>query len=99
MKGNGNDFGTLFRKLFFMLLPTCGQRTKYINKHKHLFKHIGKQLFFQPRSFPSDPELISIGDNVMIASGVSFVNHDVVSSMLNRKYNSQSFKSLGGAFK
>ena len=97
MKGNGNDFGTLFRKLFFMLLPTCGQRTKYINKHKDLFRHIGKQLFFQPRIFPSDPELISIGDNVMIASSVSFVNHDVVSSMLNKKYNTFNFKPFGGA--
>lgn len=97
MKGNGNGFDTLFRKLYFMLLPTCGQRTRYINKHKKLFKHVGEQLFFQSRNFPSDPELISFGNNVMIASNVSFINHDVISYLFNKKYKTLDFKPLSGA--
>lgn len=87
MKGNGNDIGALLRKLYFMLILTCGRRTNYIVKHKRLFKHVGDNLFFQPRKFPSDPELISFGDNVMVASGVSFINHDIVNTLINRKLN------------
>lgn len=84
MLGTGNNFHTLFRKLYFYLLPSSGARSRYIAKHKELFHHLGSHVFWQPRNFPSDPELISIGDNVMLASGVTFVNHDIVSQMLNR---------------
>lgn len=93
MKGNGNDIGTLLRKLYFMLIPTCGGRTNYIVKHNGLFKHVGDKFFFQPRNFPSDPELISFGDNVMVASGVSFINHDIVNTLINRKLKSGGGKS------
>lgn len=69
----------------------------YINKHKHQFKHIGGGgIFWQPRTFPTDPELISIGDNVKIASGVQFVNHDIIPHMLNKKYNTHDFLPMEG---
>ena len=32
MKGNGNSFGILVRKLIFFCLPTSGLRTRYILK-------------------------------------------------------------------
>ena len=91
MKGNGNSWSTLFQKLYFMVLPSSGKRTKYLVKHAHLFKHIGKNFFWQPRSFPSDPEFISIGDNVKIASGVEFINHDIIPHLLNSKYRTNDF--------
>ena len=69
MKGNGNGWSTLFQKLYFMFIPSSGKRTIYINKHANKFKHIGRGIFWQPRTFPTDPELISIGDNVMIGAG------------------------------
>ena len=40
---------------------------------------------------PSDPYLISIGDNVIIAAGVEFVTHDVFYHMFN---NSDKYKML-----
>lgn len=98
MKGNGNGYATLFRKLYFMLLPTSGMRSRYIMKHSGLFRRVGRDLFFQPRKFPSDPELISFGDNVMVASNVTFVNHDILSVLFNRKYNTLLFKTLGGGY-
>lgn len=82
-----------------MLIPTNGKRTKYIYRHKKLFHNIGKNLFFQPRIFPTDPELISIGDNVKIASGVEFINHDVCSAMLNCKFNTTMFQDMIGPIK
>lgn len=81
MKGNGNSWSTLLQKLYFKCLPTSGMRTRYIVKHKNNFHSVGEKLFFQPRNYPADPELISIGNNVKIASGVQFINHDVVNSM------------------
>ena len=45
MKGNGNGWSTQLQKLYFMLIPSSGRRTAYINKHKHLFKQIGGGYF------------------------------------------------------
>lgn len=53
-------------------------------------------IFWQPRTFPTDPELISIGENVMLASGVLFINHDIVPAMLNKKYKTRGFQSKRG---
>lgn len=41
MKGNGNGWSTLIQKLYFMLIPSSGKRTKYIIKHSYMFKHVG----------------------------------------------------------
>lgn len=97
MKGNGNGISTLLRKLYFMLIPTSGGRTKYIQKHKHQFHHVGDNLFFQPRNLPTDPELISFGDNVNIASNVSFINHDITNSMLRKCIDDFNVKDYSGA--
>lgn len=56
----------------------------------------GGGIFWQPRTFPADPELISIGDNVKIASGVLFINHDIVASMLNKKFDTREFVNKKG---
>ena len=96
MKGNGNSIGTLSQKLWFFLIPSSGARTKYIRKHAHLFRHVGEKLFWQPRKFPTDPEHISIGNNVKVSASVSFINHDVTGVMLNHKYNTREFQRLRG---
>ena len=78
-----------------MLLPTCGARSKYIRNHKYLFHHIGEKLFFQSRNFPSDPECISLGNNVMVAANVLFINHDITNALLNRS-KGLKLKTYGG---
>ena len=83
MKIKGQGLGKLCQKLYFMLIPTSGSRSKYIMKRSHLFKHVGENLFFQPRKFPDNPDLISIGDNVKVSSEVMFINHDIAYRMLN----------------
>ena len=45
--------------------------------------HIGKNVSFQTRKLPLYSELISIHDNVRIASRVNFITHDIVYAMLN----------------
>ena len=96
MKGNGNSWSVLLKKLFFMMIPTSGGRTRFIVEHSNEFKHIGGGVFFKPRMYPADPELISIGDNVKIASDVQFVNHDIIAHMLNAKFDTRSFNNFEG---
>lgn len=58
------------------------KRANYIKKKK-LFGAIGVHCCFQPYIFPQDPQCIFLGDNVLVASDVSFINHDQSDSLLN----------------
>ena len=71
-----------FSKLKLYLISDANKRTNIIVKNM-LFKSVGKNFFFQPRIIPDEPKLISFGDNVVVASGVTFVTHDVIDKVLN----------------
>lgn len=58
------------------------KRTAYLKK-KGVFGSIGEKCMIQSRKLPLYPELIFIGNNVRIASNVSFITHDVSHNMLN----------------
>lgn len=70
-------------KLRMYLISDANKRTKLLIKN-NVFKHVGKNFFFQPRIIPDEPKLISFGNNVVIASGVTFVTHDVIDKVLNK---------------
>lgn len=57
-------------------------RVDYMRKH-HIFASIGENCTIQKRKPPLYPELIRIGNNVHIASGVSFLTHDITHNVLN----------------
>lgn len=92
MKGNGNSITTLMQKLYFMMIPSSGARSQYLKKHKDIFHSFGENVFWQSRKFSADPELISIGSNVKIASDVVFVNHDIIHSCFNSMQSNYQFK-------
>lgn len=74
-------------KVKMYLISDAKKRTEVLIK-KNMFRKIGKNFFFQPRIIPDEPKLISFGDNVCIASGVTFVTHDVIDKVLNKmNYN------------
>lgn len=54
----------------------------------------GLHCYLQPFNYGTEPYLISMGDNVHVASGVTFVNHDIISSMLNYMFPDR--KSIPG---
>ena len=70
-------------KIKMYLIGNAAKRTKLLIK-KNLFRKVGKNFFFQPRIIPDEPKLISFGDNVSVASGVTFVTHDVIDKVLNK---------------
>ena len=76
------------KRLRIALIFESKKRTKYIVKH-NIFHNVGDNFFFQPRFIPADPELISFHNNVVVASNVTFITHDITHNMLNNlgEYN------------
>ena len=76
----------LLHTVMLWLKPSPYQRANYLRKHR-VFKHIGKNVSFMTRIVPLYSGLISIGNNVCIASNIHFVTHDVIHVMLNNIEN------------
>ena len=75
-------------------LLLCGEgyrRAEYIRKHK-LFGAMGENCYWHPWKMPGDPDLIFIHDNVNVSANVTFINHDMSSSLLNTMYHTNEFK-------
>lgn len=74
-------------KLAAVLIRNGYKKADFYRKH-NVFHHIGKNVMFLPTIVPSEPYLVSIGDNVKITANVRFVTHDVIQTMLklSKKY-------------
>lgn len=71
------------RRLFMlrlMLFRSGYRRAEYL-KEKNYFHHQGEHCYFVPHNFGTEPYLIGLGNNVYVASEVSFVNHDITAAM------------------
>lgn len=89
---------TLKRYWMMLRLISIGggySRAEYLKK-KHYFKSIGEHVYLQPWNFGTEPELISFGDNVHIASNVNFVNHDITCMMFNYMDKEHHYKIRQG---
>ncbi|MCQ2458081.1 MAG: acyltransferase [Clostridia bacterium] len=84
----------MFRNLRFFCLPMAESRRKYIVKHQ-VFASCGENLFWQPRKLPSDPKCIRLGNNVVVAADVTFINHDVIYLLINRMGKGPCKEHLG----
>lgn len=67
-------------RLYTVLSST--KRTKYLRDH-HVFGSIGENCNIMSRTVPLYAKLIKLGNNVRLASNVTFVTHDVTHVMLN----------------
>lgn len=72
-------FKTIYKK------KSAKWRGDYLRK-KHIFHHMGENVHLWG-GIPSDPYLISIGNNVIIAVSVEFVTHDIFYHALNQTYS------------
>ena len=73
------------KKARFMAMQNGFKRADYLRKHSALAV-IGQNVYFYSRIFPSDPQLLKLGDNVVICTNVRFVSHDRVDIMLSGMY-------------
>ena len=74
-----------------LLTPNPWNRVEYMRKKK-VFRSLGEEVMIQNPKLPLYPNLISIGSNVFLATGVTFLTHDVVHCVLNAAYNTDKFK-------
>ena len=71
------------RYLIYCLLHRGGyDHGEFLKKH-HAFHKQGEKCFFQPWKLPADAKYINLGNNVVVASDVDFICHDVIHNMLN----------------
>ncbi|NLJ93948.1 MAG: acyltransferase [Clostridiaceae bacterium] len=71
----------LLLSVCLLFLPFARWRAAFLRKLR-VFHHIGEKVTIQSRKIPLYPELISIHNNVSLASGVLFVTHDVIHVVL-----------------
>ena len=76
------DLKRAWTQLRMLTFSSGVRRTAYLRK-KGIFGSIGEKCMIQSRKVPLYPELIFIGNNVRIASDVTFITHDVSHNMLN----------------
>ena len=74
------------KKLLLILrisLTNKGRKKATILKKSGAFKLFGENNFWYSRIIPSDCEMISIHNNVKVATNVYFCTHDVIHDLLN----------------
>ena len=67
-------------KMFFIRDPY--KRVEYL-REQNIFHSLGENVMIMNRKLPLYANLISIGNNVFMATGVSFLTHDVAHAVLN----------------
>ena len=83
--------------------PSCaffcvggGYKRAEFLKNTHYFKAQGEHCYLQPWNFGTEPDMISFGNNVHVASGVTFVNHDITALMFRYMENDSSIQERKG---
>ncbi len=75
-------FERLWQSFRLFIIRSSAARTEYIRK-QHVYGAIGDNCTIQKRKVPLYANLIRLGNNVHIASNVSFLTHDVSHMVLN----------------
>lgn len=73
----------LRNQLQFFLINDPYKRGDFL-REKGLFHKVGKNVSYQPRKIPLYGELIEIGDNVCVGSGVIFCTHDGMGAVFSQ---------------
>lgn len=71
-----------FIRLFFAMIPSAQTRSRLLKKFGY-FKAMGQNVHFQPRKMPADPKFIIFHNNIVVASAVTFITHDVMHYIFN----------------
>lgn len=77
---------------------TAIERAEYA-KSNNIFHSMGNNCMLMFRKVPLHSKLISFGNNVWVASNVSFITHDVIHRMINNMYGKEFFSEKIGCIK
>lgn len=86
----------MLRIIRIALLKNGFKRAEFLKK-EDIFASMGEHCFWQPRNVPPEAGLISIGNNVAVASEVLFVNHDVMHHVFNGMDKESNYRLTLGA--
>ena len=78
----------LYHTIRLWMMRSSKDRVSYL-KEKKIFREIGDNVTIMDRKVPLYANLISIHNNVRIASNVTFITHDITHMMLNKMNNHQ----------
>lgn len=70
-------------------------RARYL-KNKNIFFNMGEHCYWHPFKIPSEPYLLNLHNNFVVASNVTFVTHDIIDYMLNYKMHSHKIEQYIG---
>lgn len=73
-------------------------RAEYLKKIGY-FGSIGEHCYLQPWNFGTEPERIFFGNNVHVASGVTFINHDITAWMFRFMDQNDTYQERKGSIK
>ncbi|MDO4943098.1 MAG: acyltransferase [Lachnospiraceae bacterium] len=76
----------LWHQFRLLLISGSRNRVEYLKKH-HVFHECGENVYLQSRKIPLYANLISLHNNIRIASDVTFLTHDVMHTV---------FSTIGG---
>ena len=70
------------------------KKARFYKKHGY-FHHLGDNCYIASHISPHEGDLISIGDNVWITSGVQFINHDASAQVVQKVRNYHGVDKVG----
>ena len=88
------DIKRLWHSLRLYTTFNSRKRGDYLRK-KQLLHHVGENVRIPTMLMPLYPELISIHDNVELASGVKLVTHDAIHGVLAMKNKETFHENVG----
>lgn len=89
-----NKMKRIFMRIRLLWITDGYKKANYLKK-KEYFSRQGVHCYLQPNKYGTEPHLISLGDNVHIASDVSFINHDITNKMLSYMFNVEFSERVG----
>lgn len=73
----------LLIELFILSVLGKHKKKAEVIKKSHIFKEFGNNCYWHPIWLPTEPNLISIGDNVTVSADVRFYEHDLIRMMFD----------------
>lgn len=82
-------------QLRFLTIRDGWKKAKFIKKH-NLFHHMGENCYYCSNLLPPEPSLISIHNNVVIATNVRLITHSVLNIVFNQEEHTNHYISKHG---
>lgn len=84
----------LIHTLHLMLARSDKKRSEYL-KNKNVFYRMGDNVSLNMKVLPLYSKLISFGNNIKVATGVTFVTHDVMNMVFNNCNDYRFTENIG----